>query len=252
MSLLGAPGVKRRTTGWLLALASLAPSGAATQPLPLTLHYQQRAPYSQKLPDGRVVGLVATPAQEALERAGVAFRWALTPAQRQLALVESGRGQDCGLGWFRNTAREQRGKFTQALYRDRPFVALVRRDAALQDGTSVHAALARADLPLLIKEAYSYGADLDASIAAAARPPQRTGASNEEMASMLVAGRAAWTVMAPEEAQVLFERAPGVSAALRTVRLADMPEGQTRHLYCSRAVSDAVIERIDRALAATR
>lgn len=251
MTLVG-PGVRSmRTTGWLLALVILS-GAAASQPLPLTLHYQERPPYSQQAPDGQVVGLVATPAQAALKRAGVPFRWVRTPAQRQLALVESGHGQDCGLGWFRNAARERHGKFTREIYRDQPFVALARRDATLREGSSVREALARTDLPLLVKEAYSYGTALDAWIAAAARAPQRTGASNEELAGMLVAARAAWTVIAPEEAQTLFERSPAVSAALHTVHLADMPQGLTRHLYCSRAVPDAVIERIDRALAATR
>ena len=41
---------------------------------------------------------------------------------------------DIMLGWFRNPERIALGKFSKALYRDRPFGALARNDSRLRNG----------------------------------------------------------------------------------------------------------------------
>jgi hypothetical protein len=111
---------------WCVPLGWCATAGAQG----LTLHYQERAPYSTALSDGTVAGLTATPAAQALQQAGLRFAWVRTPSQRQLALIQEGDGLHCGLGWLRNAERSAKGKFSQALYRDRPFGALARWHAA--------------------------------------------------------------------------------------------------------------------------
>jgi polar amino acid transport system substrate-binding protein len=225
----------------LLGCSGLA---AAQEPVStINLHYQERPPYSSRQGDGAVTGLVANPAAAALAAAGVPFRWVLTPSQRQLALVQSGAGLHCGLGWFRNDERAARGLFSAPLYRDRPFAALVREGAALGAGTRAADLLADARLRLLVKDGYSYGPVLDRLIAAAGNAPLRTAADPLQMAQMLRSGRADWIVVAPEEAGVLG------GAGLRLVLLTDVPEGATRHLYCSADVGGERMQRIDRALA---
>jgi polar amino acid transport system substrate-binding protein len=70
------------------------------------------------------------------------------------------------------------------------------------------------------------------------------------MARMLEAGRAGWMIVAPEEAEVLLAD-PGSAGAppqLQLYPLPGLPAGQTRHLYCNKAVPEAVIERLNRAL----
>ena len=215
----------------------------------LTLHYQERAPYSTTQPDGTVAGLVATPASQALTRASVAFVWARTPSQRQLALIQEGAGLHCGIGWFRNAERAALGKFSKPLYRDRPFGALARDDSPLRTGQSSAEALALAGDRLLLKEGYSYGAQLDRLIAERASPPQKTSAEMQQMLRMLLAGRAGWIIVTPEEAQVLRQGAGTAAQGLRSVVFSDIAAGETRHLYGNRAVPDAWLARIDQALA---
>lgn len=224
--------------GWALA-AGVAPAQT------LTLHFQDRPPYSSRADDGRVTGLVATPAERALSSAGIPFRWALTPSQRQLALIQSGQGPHCGIGWFRTAEREAKGRFSRPLYRDQPLAALVRDGVALPQPLRVDALLADPRRRLLVKEGYSYGPALDEAIAAAASRPERTSVDPPQMARMLLAARADWMIVAPEEAQTLI--APG----LRLVEFADVAAGPTRHLYCSADLPDDWLARIDRALAAT-
>ena len=103
---------------------------------------------------------------------------------------------------------------------------------------------------LLVKDGYSYGPQLDRLIAAHAPPPVKTSAETLQMLRMLVAGRAGWIIVTPEESQVLRVEAGPAGAGLRQVVFADISAGQTRHLYCNRSVPDAWLARIDQALAA--
>lgn len=227
----------------------LACAGAAfaqAQPQVLTLHYQDRPPYSSAGPGGAVEGLVASPAAAALTGAGIPFQWQLTPSQRQLVLIQSGRGLQCGVGWFRNPEREARGRFSGALYQDRPFAALVRLDAPTVSRRPVTQLLAQSAQRLLVKEGYSYGPFLDRLIDGMPTEPVRVSVDPPQMARMLQAGRADWMIVAPEEADALL--LPG----LRLVEFSDMPLGPSRHLYCSADVPVDWIERIDRALAPAR
>lgn len=212
----------------------------------LTLHYQERPPYSETRADGSVQGLVADPAAAALQRAGIAFQWSLTPSQRQLALVQSGRGLQCGVGWFRTAERATLGRYSAPLYQDRPLAALLRSGAVDSATPRASALLADPALRLLVKDGYSYGPRLDGLIAGAARAPLRTMVEPLQMSLMLRSGRADWMIVAPEEAEVLQR------SGLILMPLADAPEGPTRHLYCSADVPAEWLARIDAALAAQR
>jgi polar amino acid transport system substrate-binding protein len=223
----------------------------ATPPAMLTLHYQERPPYSLTGPDGHVQGLLATPAIRACQKAQLSCAWARTPGQRQLALIQVGQGWDCGLGWYRNAEREALGRFSAPLYQDRPYMALARRGTPWEAQRGLAGLLADPALPLLVKEGYSYGPLLDGLIAQHAGQVRRTSAEAQQMARMLEAGRAGWMIVAPEEAEVLLADpgAAGASPQLQLHPLPGVPAGQTRHLYCNKAVPEAVIERVNRALA---
>jgi polar amino acid transport system substrate-binding protein len=233
--------------GGLLLLAALAgPCGAAET---LTLHYQERPPFSSRGPDGQPQGLLVTPVAQAMARAGISYRWARTPSQRQLALIQRGDGLDCGLGWFRTPEREALGRFSGPIYRDQSLQALVRRDSPIEAGRDLADLLADPALPPLVKQGYSYGPTLDSLLLARSAPVVSTSAESTSMARMIVAGRAAWMPISPEEAGVLLAGLDPQQAPLRLAVLGGVDPGATRHLYCSRRVDAALVERIDHALA---
>jgi polar amino acid transport system substrate-binding protein len=225
-----------------LVLAAIACTSVPAAAQTLTLHYQERPPYSALATAGVVAGLVATPAADALAAAGIAFEWAHTPSQRQLALVQAGDGLHCGVGWFRTDERSARGKFSRPLYRDRPLGIVVHEAAPLPDPVRAEALMGDVRLRLLVKEGYSYGAALDRLIERLRPRTVSTRAEPALMAQMLRSERADWMIVAPEEADAI------AGAGLRLVPLADMPDGPTRHLYCSRGLPDAWLARIDAAL----
>lgn len=233
----------------VMVCAGLATSAAAqvvgTPGQPLRLLFQERPPYTESLPGGGARGLVATPAEQALTRAGIAFRWEPTPSQRQLVQIQTGQTPDCGLGWFRNPEREKLGKFSRPLYRDQAIGALVRADTAITSGGSAQALLADKRWRLLTKEGFSYGAQVDGWLATLDVNRVNTGAEPAQLVLMLLGGRADWMFIAPEEAQPLLDSQPG---QLRLVAFQDVGPGQSRHLYCSRHVPDSVMAAIDQAL----
>jgi hypothetical protein len=241
---------RRRARAWLPGIVVAGWCAVGAQAQGLTLHYQERAPYSVSTADGGAAGLVATPAAQALQAAGIAFVWARTPSQRQLALIQEGSGLHCGVGWFQNPERAALGKFSRPLYRDQPLGALARADSRVRPGLRVEQALALPGEALLVKEGYSYGPEIDRLLAAREPAPARTAAETAQMLRMLLGGRASWMFAAPEEAGVLLAEAGADAGALRRVGFAGAPPGQSRHLYCSRAVPDGWIARIDQALAA--
>jgi polar amino acid transport system substrate-binding protein len=223
--------------GWLAAPGLLAAQS-------VTMHYQERPPYSVATGDGRVAGLVAEPAARALEAAGIAYHWSRTPSQRQLALIQSGSGLHCGVGWFRTAGREMLGRFSRALHQDQPFEALARADAGLPPATTAAALLGDRRLRLLTKEGYSYGPQLDPLIERLRPRRVRTSVDPPQMGRMLRSGRADWMLVAPEEVAALG------GGGLVAVPLGDMDAGPTRHLYCSRDLPDDWMARIDAALLA--
>ena len=242
-----------------LALSSCSPTegtpGEANAPMSemkagdaIALHYFERVPYMHAT-DGVVVGLVADPAQEAFERAGVPFYWRETPPKRQLYIIHQNTGRDCLVGWFKNAERERIGKFTLPIYQDEPTVALARSDdERLVSGGKVEDLLADRDLVLLVKDGFSYGRFLDGLIASLSPRRITTTVGNVEMLKMIQAGRADYLFVAPEEAETLIMTAGFAARNFQIIRFSDMPPGEKRYIWCSRQVEDEIIARLDEAI----
>ena len=231
----------------LLSLLAALPWAAAAQPL--TLHYQDRPPFSSTGPNGQPQGLLIEPIKRALAQAGIDHRWSNTPSQRQLALIQQGHGQDCGIGWFYSAARATQGRFSRPIYHNLPFQALVRADRLIAVSPSAAALLADTSQPLLAKEGYSYGARIDALVQAQPAAVQRTSAESVSMARMVAAGRAGWMLISPEESETLLSSMGADRSTLRLVNLVGGEPGPTGHLYCNLQVSSALIARLNRELA---
>jgi hypothetical protein len=124
---------------------------------------------------------------------------------------------------------------------------LVRQQAALS--AKPPAALLAVPRPRLRGQAgYPYGQML-ATLIAGAPPdamPVPTSGAPQQINQRLCSRRADGMTVAPEEAAVL--EGPG----LRLVPLPDVPEGSSRHVFCSLDVPAAWMARIDRAIGSKR
>lgn len=240
--------VRVASTSLALGLALACVAGARATPPEVQLHYQERPPYYESGRQGQPRGLVIAPLEKALRLSGLPHRFVLTPALRQIELIERGDALVCGIGWFQTQERSLKGRFSKMLYQDRPLGMLVHARTGWALPRAMAEALGDTRFRLLVKAGYSYGPDFDRLLTARAAPPLTLASEAPALARMLLGDRADWTPMAPEEAET---EAAGTSGELRALAFSDAPPGNRRYLYCNKAVPEDWLARLDAALASS-
>lgn len=215
----------------------------------LQIQYNERPPY-QLTTEAGVTGLTATPVARALIQADIPHQWDKVPTNRQLAEIKANSRPVCGVGWFQNPERLKFAKFSRPIYRDQPTVLLARPGFAAPAGATLESLLAQPGVRVLVKDNYSYGAFVDALLARLQPVLVKTTSENAAMAAMVRLERADFMFMSEEEAPVAMQEAALAPKDLAVLRTPDMPRGERRYLMCSLSVSDAVLERLNKALAA--
>lgn len=232
-------------TFWRMACALLLAGPGAAGAQDITLHYFARPPYVTEH-EGRLAGLTGAPVVQALHSAGIRFTLQATPPSRFLALMQRSEGPDCGIGWFRNPERETLGKFSKPIYQDEAMVVVTYTGhASLRSGTTLEALLGNPDWLFLAKQAFSYGRATDALIAQLQPRRELVAAENINMLRMLHAHRADYMLMAPEELTGAVAAAALALTDFAVVRPSNMPKGELRYLWCSKAVPDALMARFN-------
>jgi len=229
----------------LLIPCLLSPALATAQ---IALHYNERPPYLVGK-DGQLTGLTGSPAVAAFKAAGIAFTLHFTPTARQLAMIKDNAGTDCGIGWFKNEEREGFAKFTKPIYQDRPQIALTTaKNSKVKDGETVESILGNKNLTLLVKQGYSYGKTLDALIAKLQPVQHAVAVENVLMLKIILAERADYMLIAPEEVDGLIAASDVSPADIRKANFSNAPNGENRYIICSKNVADETITRLNNAL----
>lgn len=83
----------------------------------LIIHYSERPPVHYTDAQGQLAGGAVKPMTEALAAAGIAYQIRRTPAKRQLVLLKENREPACMMSWVELPGREDRGKFSEVIYR---------------------------------------------------------------------------------------------------------------------------------------
>lgn len=247
----------RSSLGWVNSVVCsglLGPLAAAAQPVePVTLHYIQRPPYMMASGDG-LVGLTGGPSYQAFRQAKVPVVLKETPFARQLYYLEKNLGKDCMIGLFRKPEREAFGKYTKPVYQDRPQIILTASAHAARFAgfQSVVDVFNDKNMVLFVKLAYSYGVPLDAMIEKYQPTRIKTADENLQMIKAVLLKPASYMFMAPEEAAVAIEAAGYTHKDFTRIQFSNMPEGEYRHLFCSRNVPDDVIQKLNAAIKFTK
>lgn len=235
----------------LVALGSL-PGNPCRAGEALTVFYNVRPPYLVQNDDGAPSGLTGTPARQAFARAGIAVQWSVLPTNRQIALIRENAGHYCAVGWFQNPERDTFAKFTKPIYRDQGWMVLAHGAIELDERDSLLAVLARPGLRVLVKDKYSYGRAIDALLLRYKPAIAVSTGTTLQMLQSLGAGSVDLIFVSEEEGRFLMANSTPHAAALRLLRLADMPKGETRHIMCAQRVPDAVMERLNRSIRVNR
>lgn len=215
----------------------------------INLLYHERTPYAETVGQA-VKGLTASPASSAFEKAGIPFKWVLTPSKRQLLFIQENHGCDCSIGWFKNTEREKFVQYTSAIYKDQPQIAIARADNdKIKSGEIVADSFSNANLILGIKDGYSYGKFLDEQIATLKPRTDVTTAENSNMLEKVYRGRNDYFFIAPEEADNLILISGFPREDFKYITFTDMPDGEQRYIICSKRVGYEIINKLNQAIA---
>ena len=214
----------------------------------ILLSYYERAPYAVRLANGEVTGLTAGPAAAAFQRAGIRFQWQSIPAKRQLVQIERANTLECGVGWYKTTERASVGKFTEPIYRDKPTVAVARFNFNPTERT-LAALAANPSVRILIKSGLTYGRDVPGILATAKAKVQVITGEQSALARMVAADRADFVLSPNEEAMLLIANVETGASRLKVLKFDDVVAGDTRHIWCSKKVSDDTIAKLNQAIA---
>lgn len=233
--------------GLAVFLAFTMPVAIAAPPA-ITLHYNPRIPYEYEQ-GGHLAGVLVEPVEAAFHAAGVPFSWANTPALRQFALIQANTGHDCSVGRYKTSKRETYAQFSVPFYRNRPDVALTRRDnKRMAEFTSMEKLVEDPDLRFLVKEGYSYGSVIEGWIKLRSTPPRGTTGENVSMLREVFFGQADFFLLSEDEAEALIAHMDLPKDQLQIHTFADAPEGGLRYLMCSKKVPFEVLQKINRYL----
>ncbi|QSI78624.1 substrate-binding periplasmic protein [Niveibacterium microcysteis] len=213
---------------------------------PISLLYNPRVPYSY-IDHGVVTGTIVTPVSHALTRAGIPFVWVETPFRRQLAIVRANTGRDCMAAAFRDPERETYGRFSQPILQNEQMALVVPKtaEAKFRRYGSLSSALADRTMRLLIKEGYSYGAAINASLATRAEANVAAYDEAQSIVRMLHEGMADALLMTTQEAKQTFMQKGLSPEDFAYVIYPDTPPGEWRHLFCSFKVPAHAIDAIN-------
>ncbi|MGV7206899.1 hypothetical protein ACLB1G_03475 [Oxalobacteraceae bacterium A2-2] len=231
-----------------MATASLLAGHACATGPAITVTYSVRPPYLLGGADGGPGGLTGAPATAAFKAAGIPVTWVQVPSNRQLMMVKEDSTPNCTIGWFRMPGREQFAKFTKSIYRDKAWIVLAHPAFAARGHATLEEALRSRETRLLVKDNYTYGAELDRLITRLQPTRAVLTEPTAKLIQLISMGAADLTLLPEEEGSYLLAHAGERAASLRLLHYKDMPAGNERYLMCSKSVPDDVIARLNKAI----
>lgn len=226
----------------LCAVLSIASNASAD---PLTLYHESRVPF-MIVQNGELIGSEGKPAVDAFRAAGIDFTLSEAPVARQVVMVGSNLKPSCAVGLYWTAERAKSGKYTLPIFRSLPQDIVMRSDnSKMQSVNTMAALLADPSISLVLRNGYSYGANVDALLEKANARIKRPSEDSNGRIRLVLAGLVDATLFTPEEAEYQIKQFGVEGKALVVRHFIDSPEGEPRHLYCSKSVDDAIINKLN-------
>lgn len=214
----------------------------------LEMHVVHRPPFLVVGPHQQFSGSLVEPTLMALDKAQIAVKWREVPALRQLVMLRENSEKFCSVGWYKTPEREKIAKFSNPVYQDGPWVAVVTSRFPATAAT-VSEVLSDTKLKVLVKDGFVYGRYLDEKFSAMRATRMVSVGDMPQLFRMMEAGRADILFVPREEAEYYLVQGRLRAGALRILTFPEMPHGYFRYLMCSRQVDDSVLARFNAALA---
>ena len=234
--------------GLLLAgIVALLPGvSASEEPIPVLIY--ERPPYYVRQAGGNFAGLVGAPVTKAFERAGIPFVWTTALFHTHLEEIRADDRAVCATGWFKTKEREEYARFTIPVYQDRPLTVVGRSDNQQLWALTFEEVISQPTIKMLAQIDFSFGEEIDGMIEASGLTVRLTATGPEANLERIVSGFEDFLLISPEELSVTIDQVFG-SEQLITRSFKDIPFGNTRHIICSKSVSEDQIRLLNKAIA---
>jgi hypothetical protein len=166
----------------------------------------------------------------------------------QLEEIREDNRAVCAAGWFKTEEREEYARFTIPVYQDQPLVVVGRSDNRRLRASTFEDLILQPKLKMLARIDFSFGAEVDGMIEDSGLTVRLAAAGAKENLERIVRGYADFVLISPEELSVTLDQVYG-STQLAKITFPDIPFGNTRHIICSRSVSEEQIRLLDEAIA---
>jgi len=237
-----------QTASLLLVLCLGQPILSSAEPL--TFSYFERPPYYFTTGSGDAGGFLVDRTRKILHTAEIEGQFvALTP-YRIFYVLKHAPAPHCSIGWFKNSERELFAKFTKPFYQNRALVLLTSKvqQSKFSGKISVRQLFSNRKISLARLAEFSYGDLVDGLLGELS--PQSVLFTGEQTALLqaIMEQRATYMLVAPEEIDLLTQAAGVSKEDVVALPLTDAPIGNLRYLMCNQAVSDQIMEKMNRAI----
>lgn len=229
--------------------ACLAAGAAQAAEAPLILHYSASPPLHYADTQGKLTGFAAKPAMDALNAAGIPFQIRQTPAKQQIVQLQENKEAACMLSWLQTPERERIGNFTEVVYEDkRPFALTWAGNPAMHNEEPLKDTLTDKRLRLLVRDGTAYGVQIDRALLRYKVVANRSNADAVQMLGMLARHQADYFFITDEEAAEAIKNSGYAASSFQRIYFSDLYKGHERRMWCSKAVPDDVMRRLNAAL----
>ena len=218
----------------------------------IILPWTERVPFQYINSDGKLAGILYDLGEKIFKKAELAVKWQEVPANRILLMLERNDERVCLVGWYKTPAREAVSNISSEIYRDKPLRGVLRSDSKYKNLPSLKSLSADTGIELLFKQGYSYGAIVDELIASRSEKHiQRVTGNNSTILKMITLYRADLTFLPQEEIDAHREVDASFDVNFSVVKFAELKEGNTRHIVCSKNVALETIAKLDKEIQTT-
>lgn len=212
----------------------------------LTASYLERPPYYYTR-QGRAEGFLMELSRKIFRDAGIEVVFEMMPPKRIMMEIKKADNFHCSVGWFKKPEREEFAKFSLPIYRDKPVVILTtkKQKQMFAPHKTLREVFSDKSLIMATMSAFSYGSYIDQLMEHVSPKTHEISSKQNLLPKLIMKGRAAYMLTAPEEVQTLVRSAGLNPDDFVSITMPDIPAGNRRYLMFSRGVSDEIVERIN-------
>ena len=194
-------------------------------------------------------GILVERVKKVFSLANIKTQFVEEPTNRIFYNFKNGRKNYCAFGLYYVAERESFAQYSKAFHKDPPQTILVSPAAfnLVSAHTTLKSLLTDENLTLGVVDTSSYGPELDAMIKAGKNKILRSTTRQGNMARMITANRASFMFVDRNDWEYLKKNDEHVRGAMQ-IDFPDLPPSQNRYILCSKDMTAAQMQRINKAI----